>query len=401
MKVISLLSTAALTVCLTASGFCEEDSPQELDLRISQTEKQQVEALIVHDMNNGSSYQNNGRSSANDMMRSNGQTPQTPQDPNRVMDSVHGCVEEGFSLEAEFLWWRASLDNLEYAAKVNGSIDFNTGIFNLGGDFKLPDFKFDPGVRVSAGYDFGPKNWDLFARWTYHYTDPTSSTSRPTNSTDTFIIALKEFYAADNSQIEVVVDSARTKWKNQLNVLDLEMGYDYFFSNRFSFRPNFGLKAAWLDMDYDVNFGNANIGTNFLQPRFIDVQLRNKSDYWGVGPQVGLDGNLHMGWGFSLYSRVSGALLYGAYKTRLSQSDSEGSSFRLSNSSEYRQRAMAQIVAGIEWAKCFSNGVLLAFNLGWEGQYWWNQNEMRIIVDAQPTGDLTLTGLDAGIRLDF
>ena len=62
---------------------------------------------------------------------------------------------------------------------------------------------------------------------------------------------------------------------------------------------------------------------------------------------------------------------------------------------------MAQVVAGIEWAKCFSNGVLLAFNLGWEGQYWWNQNEMRIVIDSQPMGDLTLTGLDAGIRLDF
>ena len=179
------------------------------------------------------------------------------------------------------------------------------------------------------------------------------------------------------------------------------MGYDYFFSNRFSIRPNFGLKAAWIDMDYDIDFRNANIGTNLLQPVFIDVQLRKKSDFWGVGPEVGIDGNLHMGWGFSLYSRVSGALMYGAYKVRFSQTDTNTSKLRLSNSGQYRQRAMAQVVAGIEWAKCFSNGVLLAFNLGWEGQYWWNQNEMRIVIDAQPMGDLTLTGLDAGIRLDF
>ena len=36
MKVISLLSTAALTVSLSASGFCTGDSSQEVDLRISQ-----------------------------------------------------------------------------------------------------------------------------------------------------------------------------------------------------------------------------------------------------------------------------------------------------------------------------------------------------------------------------
>ena len=398
MKVLSLLSTAALTVCLSASGFCEENSPQEMDLRISQIEKQQVEGAVVHTMNNGSSYQNNGHSSPNDMMKANGQARM---DSNRVMDSVHGCVDQGFSIEAEFLWWRANLDNLEYAIKASGDIDFINNTFRLGGDYKLPDFKFDPGVRVSAGYDFGEKNWDVFLRWTYHYTDPTGSTSRPENSSEIILLALKEFYGANNSQIEVPFDSGHAKWKNQFNVLDLEMGYDYFFSNRFSIRPNFGLKAAWIDMDYDINFRNANIGTNFFQPIYIDVQLRKKSDYWGVGPEVGIDGNLHMGWGFSLYSRVSGALMYGAYKVRYSQTDTNTSRLRLSNSGEYRQRAMAQVVAGIEWAKCFSNGVLLAFNLGWEGQYWWNQNEMRIVIDAQPMGDLTFTGLDAGIRLDF
>ncbi|MCB1072189.1 MAG: MOMP family protein [Chlamydiia bacterium] len=395
MKVFSLLSTAALTVCLSASGFCEEDSPQEMDLRISQLEKQEVEETVVQTMNNGSSYQNNGRSSANDMMRANGQMSSNS---NRVMDSVHGCVEQGFVLKGEFLWWHASLDNLEYAIALKGTVPQN-GPFNLGGSFKFPDFKFDPGVRVSAGYDFGKDNWDVIARWTYHYTDPTSHASAGSDSAGLFVI--NEYLSPQGVKIEPLAETARAKWQNQINVADLEMGYDYFFSNMFSVRSFFGLKAAWINMDYDTYFGNANIGGLNGNQQFIDLTIRNKSEYWGVGLQAGFEGYLHMGWGFSLYSRIASSLLYGGYDTRIRQTDSTGNTFRITANSEYRQRAMAQLAVGLEWAKCFSNGVLLAFNLGWEEQYWWNQNEMRIIIDSQPTGDLTFTGLHAGVRLDF
>ncbi len=89
------------------------------------------------------------------------------------------------------------------------------------------------------------------------------------------------------------------------------------------------------------------------------------------------------------------------HDTRIIQTDSLGNSTLMESNSQYRQRAMSQILVGLERAKCFSNGTLLAFNLGWEGQYWWNQYEMRFLTDFQPTGDLTFTDLDAGVRFDF
>ncbi len=383
MKVFSLLSTAALTTCLAASGFCNEESPQGVDFRIDQSK--QMEMTIAQNRNS-QNYQNNGRSSV-EGSRDRGRSGA------RVINSAHGCAEQGFSIEAEFLWWRANLDNLEYAIRLSGS---SSTPFNIGGAYRIPDFEFAPGVRLSAGYDFGRNNWDIFGRWTYHYTDPTSSTSSPDN-----ILVLKDIFQP-NSLISSVVSnalagSAKAKWQNQINVGDFEMGYDYFFSCLFSFRPSFGLKAAWINMDYNTNYVDANVDGMTL----VDFSFRNKSEWWGVGPQVGMDGHLHMGWGFSLYGRVSGALMYGKYDTRFSQTDSTDNRFRVTSSSEYRQRAMTQMLVGLEWAKCFSGDILLAFNIGWEGQYWWNQHEMRTTLDSQPHGDLTFTGLDVGVRLDF
>lgn len=392
MKVISLLSTAALTTCLTASGFCEEENPKRMDFRESQHEM-----IISQQTSNG--YNNTQDYSSSSKMMNN-------QDGNRVMDSSHGCVDQGFSLEAEFLWWRASLDNLEYAATLGGTTDGSgPGNFNITGKFKHPGFQFDPGVRVSAGYDFGMSNWDVFGRWTYHYSDPSSSASGGFG-----IFATREFYVSNNTQTLVLAESARTKWQNQINVADLEMGYDYFFSDRFSFRPSFGLKASWINMENNTSYTNATYEEDQNNAQGVpstvtvvvpSVSVRNKSDWWGIGPAVGMDGHLHMGWGFSLYGRVSGALMYGNFDSRFKQVDSNGSSIELKSNNDYRQRAMSQLLIGLEWAHCFSNNVLLAFNLGWEGQYWWNQHQMNMIVDSQPSGDLTLTGLDAGIRLDF
>lgn len=374
MKVFSLLSTAVLTTCFSVSGIGKVANPQNF------------EPIIAHEMGD--------RSYTNGMTNN-----QTQSNPNRVVNSVHGCVEQGFSIEGEFLWWRATLDNLEYAAKMDL---ISADPLQLHGKLRGPDFNFDPGVRLSAGYDFGASNWDVFVRWTYHYTDATDHTSVPIDPVTGVIINLKEYYVVARNQLETFATTASAKWTNRLNVADLEMGYDYFLSPRISLRPNFGIKAAWVDMHYDIKFGRTFIPSNVNPPgQFVDITMRNQSDYWGVGPQVGCDGNLHIGWGFSLYSRVSGALLYGAYDVRLNQFDTADTVWRIKNSSEYRERAMAQVVAGIEWAKCFSNGVLLALNIGWEGQYWWNQNEMRIFIDAQPAGDLTFKGMDVGIRVDF
>lgn len=383
MKVFSLLSVAALTTCLSASGFSEEGNPSRMN-----SSESQYETIISQQTGNG---YHNDYSSSNQMKNS--------QNGNTVRNSSHGCIDQGFSFQAEFLWWRAVLDNLEYAIPISGTVSNSqrtTGAYDITGEFRHPKFSFDPGVRLSLGYDFGASNWDVFARWTYHSSDDRDSTTGGLG-----VIPLKDFYVQSGSQVFATAQSAKAKWENEINIADLEMGYNYFFSDRFSFRPYFGLKASWIDMEYNITYGDVAILGTTSALNVAAVDIRNKTNWWGVGPEVGMDGYLHIGWGFSLYGRVSGALMYGPYDNSFHEPDTNANSIALKSNNNYRQRAMSQLLIGLEWAKCFSNNIFFALNIGWEGQYWWNQHGMRMIFDNQPSGDLTLTGLDVGMRLGF
>lgn len=86
MKVFSLLSTAVVITCLTASGFCE-------DTRVSQNENMVLEEVISH----RTSGTNNDYQSQNQTYGSSSQS-QNMDDPNRMAHSVHGCMS-GFSIE--------------------------------------------------------------------------------------------------------------------------------------------------------------------------------------------------------------------------------------------------------------------------------------------------------------
>ena len=355
MKSFSRL-VAALAMCLMASGFAEHQAPSPIGNK-TPTKKMS--------------------------------------DPNVVCQSVHGCMS-GFSIGAEFLWWRAQMDNLDYALESADTIVLvPTSGSTTRAKVQEPNFEFDPGVRVSVGYDFGRRNWDVFLRWTYHYTDVTDTTG---SANPPLAVFPTKNFSQDAGRITIsACNTGKAKWQTRLNVLDFEMGYDDFLSDRFSLRPFFGVKAAWLDMNYAISY------TNVVSQGFPErnVGISAKTDFWGVGPMVGIHGNLHIGWGFSLYAQTSAALIYGEYDSDFKQDSSLDIKTIQKQNNYTRQRAVGTIGMGAEWAWCFSGDYLLAFNLGWEGQYFWNQYEMLFNIDTSFHGDLTYTGLNAGMRFDF
>lgn len=390
VKIISLVSALSLTTLFTTSGFAEAPSIFE-----------SIHPIIAHDPNAPDDH-STGTTQSHDMRlrrleQRQGDAGTPPPPPDMVINSPHGCMEHGFSLEAEFLWWRATLDKLEYAVKGKQSFVGFAGD-SLSSEVKDMDFEFDPGVRVSAGFDFGRRNWDVFLRWTYHYTNPSDSTGSDNPSLSVVPLAYEPVFQVGAAG-QTLANRAQAKWTNQFNALDFEMGYDYFFSRMFSIRPYFGLKAAWIDMHYRAKYTNVLIPGNPNTP-FDEVTVRTESDYWGVGPRVGIDGHLHMGWGFSLYAFTSASMLYGAFDSTL-KIGTPGVSGTSKHNNYYRLRTMAQIATGLRWGWCFSRKYFLSLHLGWETQYWWEQLEMRFAERFEPDADLTFSGLDAGIRFDF
>lgn len=377
MKLFSFFSIVTVTTLAAASGFAHNpNSPDDQATQLGGDH----EARIRH------------------LEKMHGTTASSSAPSDLVINSPHGCMEHGFSLEGEFLWWRAHLDDLEYAFKANTSFIGLPTPVNLRTKVKEPNFKYDPGVRLSAGYDFGRRNWDIFLRWTYHYTDPTDRTGSDDPAAS---VSVTRLAAAPTGLFGVVIaDTGFAKWTNRFNAFDFEMGYDYFFSNRFSFRPHMGLKAAWIDMEYKNRFTQVRgFSAQGTQP---EVVLHTDGGFWGVGPRVGMDGHLHIGWGFSLYTMASAAMLYGQFNSDLEVlSPAEGSRIVIDHDDFFRLRAAAQIALGLRWGWCFSRKYFLSLHIGWENQYWWNQLEMRFGERYEPDADLTFSGLDVGIRFDF
>lgn len=380
MKVFSLFSMLALSTVLTTQSFA--------DAKMSQS----------------GGY--NGTSSNRTQMDPEG--PPVPPNRDIQVHSAHGCLDSGFSFQGEFLWWRTVMDDLEYGLK-NNAIIADPNNFPQGQAFSFtvrePDFQFDPGFRFAAGYDFGRDNWDVFLRWTRLYTQASDTVNQGSGNDILIPIRVETISIVQNFGGVSLSPYGKVNWDFHFNSLDFEMGYDYFFSHRFSVRPHMGIKAAWLDMDYRVKYLEALV----VSAGDIEtMDAKGDSDYWAVGPRFGIDGYLHIGWGFSIYGQISGSLLYGRYDTKYDQSvvSTVPNSpivvdFDIKQDDFYRLRSNLQMALGVEWAYCYAGDYLFALHLGWETQYWWNQLEMPFFGYFQPDGDLTLSGLTAGARFDF
>lgn len=193
-------------------------------------------------------------------------------------------------------------------------------------------------------------------------------------------------------------NNASADWKLYFNSWQLELGYDYFISKAFSIRPHMGVQASWIRQYYDQDFHNVIIATT-SNPYFYGIlSTRSKLRRWGLGPRVGIEGNCHIGWGFSLQGISSIALLYGQfdnqYRRHIESVNTLAVGINVSNSSPYRLRANAQLSFGLEWAYCFCQNYLLAFNAAYEAQYWWDQMELFTLYNLLTTGDLTFQRLD-------
>ncbi|MCB1110003.1 MAG: MOMP family protein [Chlamydiia bacterium] len=396
-----LLGFAAICLAYMPFSFCEEGN-EITESRIAHIETALQEHSKLFENLTAYSQYDNGQSRTQMGQQNMSQQNMSGQD---VMDhSAHGCLDSGFTIQAEFLYWRANMDMLEYVLQSNG----DNILVSSKAEFHEPDFEYDPGVRVGIGYDFGRSNWDVLLAWTYHYTsvsDSRGSDARPLSQVAT------RFQTASGTTFNFIASTtAKADWQMRLNALDLEFGYDYFFSKQFSMRPHFGLKAAWLDMHYNVAYRGA---IDSVAGNNISLgSMRTHSDYWAVGPRMGFDSYLHIGWGISLYGKVAGALIYGEYdaETKFTLDRDPTPPFNTTGVNNYplkhndysRLRAVLEMSIGLEWGYCFSNEYYLGFNIGWENQYWWNQLETYFLTtDFHPRGDLTYSGLNAGVRFDF
>lgn len=307
------------------------------------------------------------------------------------------AAENGIFFTGEWLYWKFTEGGTEFA--INRTLPPSSGLSKARS--KKVTFDWKSGFRVGMGYQFAQKGWDLYACYTEVKPKGSDATSGA-------------IYPLLNYQTENPVPNAseaRAHWHINFKTLDVELGRRYLIAKSLFLRPFFGLKAALIYQHFRVKYGNTN-------PDFSGIPLgefftvKDQNDFRGIGLRAGVDSLWKMGGGFSFFGKLSGALLISQIKLHQVQDqltpDLEAVEEIDLKSKFHPLVPMAQLAFGLEWERGFRKDKFrLHFDVGFESQYWWNQNQLeRFDSDLFPgfvriSDDLGIYGLTLGGRFDF
>jgi hypothetical protein len=309
----------------------------------------------------------------------------------------------------DFLYWKATEDNLEEAAVFSHP----TSSSNID-EINDVQFQYDPGFRVGAGCRSRTLDWDFSVLWTRFNTSADVSVGR--TGTDTMIL----LYGQPGVQVQqVVVDTLNESWKLKYNMIDAVIVPGSLGDCSFAFEPFLAVRGVQIEQQLEFNFaGTFSPAPGTSGPATGDTV--GKLKYRGIGPLLGFGMKRDIYWGFNFGGQVGASLVYG--KSNLDQSQPStvilpvvGVINTLDSFAEttYRWRANLQFAIRLDWEKTFyESGVSIGLRAGYEGLIWFNQNHFvvrQIEEGATSTlfdirlqnGDLGMGGFTFGASLGF
>lgn len=316
----------------------------------------------------------------------------------------------GWFFTFDVLYWHSKVGGTEFAYSDQDP----RAQLPIRGRTKDIDFEWDWGLRVGLGYNFEHDGWDLKGQFTWFDTNGSDSTRAGINSSivplrgSSTIVAT----AANTGNQFLFSASAKSQYDFDYTAIDLEIGRAYFISGKLSFRPHWGLKTAWLDQEQITRYTGGNVDPANPAALGLEgntVHIKDDCDFWGLGPRVGLDSKWHLGYGFSIFGNVAGALLFGYFDVEHKERFSQVSDNRIKiSANRHAFSPTAQMQLGLRYDKYIhDNKQHIGVGLGFEAQYWWRQNQMLKIDDAQVlkyerySEDVSMHGLTLDIQWDF
>lgn len=293
-----------------------------------------------------------------------------------------------FVVEATGLYWSSSEDGLEYAIQtfVQGSTatGLNPELNNLvRSTYFKPTSHWDFGLKLGAFYNSTFDGWDFGLRWTHFKNSSIDQVENNPNDNVSLLPLWSSFqFPSAGNAPNLFVSGAKTNWKLQLNLIDIELGREMWMSKYLAFRPYIGLRVAYIDQDFAIEYRGGSFTDAGVNLNFNDwVKLEN--DFRSVGLRSGFNTTWNFGRGWAFFGNIATSLLTGRFS--LSHKESliratgpfNGQKI-LSTSESFRaDRASFDYSLGIQWATFFSEcryGFTLF--LGWEEQIFFSQNQL-------------------------
>lgn len=310
----------------------------------------------------------------------------TPSAGPRVIDGY------GVFLTGDYIYWTAREDNLEFAVSGANLNNASTGSVNVlptrRGKKVDPHFRFHSGFKAGIGFDFGHDKWDMYLNYTWfnsHNNHNAISRKAGNPLTNLIPIGMADSYA--------LLDYARAKWDLNFNVVDGELGRNFYISKFLSLRPFFGLKGTWQRQKYNVLY-------NFTSTP--NLESHNKNNFWGVGLRSGVNTAWFLGGTWSIFADMALSALWGVFNVKRTDTDeSTGTIYYETKEGFHTIKPVFEIAAGLRKEDWFCKDRFhLSVQAGWEQQIWFSQNQFDFYTSSRD-GDLNLQGFTAKVRFDF
>lgn len=304
-------------------------------------------------------------------------------------------VKDGVDLwlQAEALYFHTSEDGLAYGIKNSGRTGMDGRVKNVGYDW-------DWGFRLGAGYNLPHDGWDMLLNWTWLRTH-----EKKDEGTDANQVIWQTVTNPSNGPATVTASHADGHARLHLNLLDFEMGREFFVSKWLTIRPFVGGRAAWLTRNFNFEY---NLNTN--AGGLTEAEGHNHNRFRGGGLRGGLGSQWGLGMGWSIFGDAAFSLILGTQRIHAHQ-ETEPNDVRVEHihNSWTIARPMMDLALGLRWDHLFYNDAYrIRFQLGWEQHTLWGFNKDMNFVSGTAQGkytfnqgDLNMHGISFQARFDF
>jgi hypothetical protein len=303
-----------------------------------------------------------------------------------------GCsavMADGVTLFGDVLVWHVS----EETSSVWSSTVKTTDSANV---FSTNNVEFDwnAGFRIGLAHLFDQDSWDTKVYWTNF--GSTQEVLIPPG--DQAIVP--EFFSSFVGGDAGVFDTAELSWNLTFNNVDFEIGRTLNRGDCIAVRPFMGLKVAVIDQSIRANWANDTLDLTAIE--YVDHTFR------GLGPRFGIGGRCKVSkqGDLSVVGSFSGALLWGVWNVRDTYERTDVAlplltygAFTTSMNDSSLGSLNLDYFLGLEWIH--QGEITVVGRIGYELQWWANQQRLPTFQQLPMHGDLTLQGLTCGITVGF
>ena len=299
--------------------------------------------------------------------------------------------EWGAFASASFIYYRAVEENLLLGlTKNNGS----TEEAPHAGKILNVDWEYNPGFKVGLGLYTPCDDWQIYGEYTWYH-----STVTDTNNASAEGVILVALTPGDSDMDETF--SLKSKWKLDLDQLDINVSRKFFVGCNLVFEPLAGIRALWLDQNFDLSY---------IDSDDDPASITNSYDSWAVGVSAGFNTMWNICNGFRAFGKYRASLVYSDYDTKYQiTSTNDSTEFHDIKQCNELLSSQQDFSAGLGWGRCFCcDKYYFDVEIGYDFSIYCNENQLVQFLDSHEegryhliSGDLFLHGLRISLRVDF